>query len=58
LFVLFMQTGVAGGPPFNCDVNAMRTLFPPTAWSWPATLPEPVHHPSGRSEQPAILRRR
>lgn len=55
LFVLFMQTGSPGGPPFDCRIPAMRTLFDPSLWDWPVTLPEPVNHPSGRTEQPAIL---
>jgi hypothetical protein len=57
LFVLFMQTDAAGGPPFHCAIDAMRRLFAPPGWTWPEALPKLVHHPSGRSEQPAILRR-
>ena len=55
LFILFMQTGSAGGPPFDCPMPAMRSLFPATAWRWPDTLAAPVAHPSGRMEQPAGL---
>lgn len=55
LFVLFMQTGSPGGPPFDCDLPTMRQLFPDTVWGWPAVLPAPVLHPSGRVEQPAVL---
>jgi hypothetical protein len=58
LFALFMQTHSAGGPPFNCDLRDMRRLFSATEWDWPDTMPPPVAHPSGRSEQPAVLRRR
>ena len=58
LFVLFMQTGADGGPPFDCPIPGMRTLFAPERWVWPATLPPLVHHPSLRNEQPAALRRR
>jgi methyl halide transferase len=58
LFILFMQTNGTSGPPFHCDMNAMRRLFVTPAWTWPEYLPERVEHPSGRgSEQPAILRR-
>jgi hypothetical protein len=53
-----MQTHSAGGPPFNCDLRDMRRLFSATEWDWPDTMPPPVEHPSGRSEQPAVLRRR
>jgi methyl halide transferase len=57
-FGLFMQSGSAGGPPFDCPLPAMRALFADTLWHWPATPPEPVEHPSGRTELPAILQRR
>ena len=56
LFILFMQTHTAGGPPFHCDMNAMRALFPAERWRWPEHLDPQVEHPSGRSEQPAVLR--
>ncbi|HUD61316.1 MAG TPA: methyltransferase domain-containing protein [Acetobacteraceae bacterium] len=55
LFVLFMQTGVAGGPPFHCDMDDMRLLFADGRWRWPDVLPAPVAHSPGRVEQPAIL---
>jgi methyl halide transferase len=57
LFILFMQSDRPSGPPFHCDVRAMRHLFGPPGWVWPETLPETVTHPSGLAEQPAILRR-
>jgi hypothetical protein len=58
LFVLFMQTGVAGGPPFHCDMDDMRELFPSIQWDWPDELPPVVAHSPGRVEQPAVLRSR
>jgi methyl halide transferase len=58
LFVLFMQTGQPGGPPFNCDLAAMRRLFSADAWEWPDKLAAPQLLDSGRREQPAILRTR
>jgi methyl halide transferase len=58
LFVLFMQTGVAGGPPFHCDMDDMRELFPSIKWDWPDVLPSVVAHSPGRVEQPAVLRSR
>ncbi len=58
LFVLFMQTGTSGGPPFDCPIPAMRSLFNSRAWQWPETLPQPVVHTAGRTEQPVILERR
>jgi methyl halide transferase len=57
LFILLMQDDGASGPPFHCDMDAMRRLFAAPAWTWPDVLPDQVEHPSGRSEQPAILRR-
>jgi len=57
-FVLFMQTGVVGGPPFHCDMDDMRALFPASLWQWPDALPAVVAHSPGRVEQPAVLRRR
>ncbi len=57
LLALFMQTGTEGGPPFHCDIEAMRALFAAPDWRWPEALPPLVQHPSGRAEQPAVLRR-
>ena len=56
LFILFMQTHSAGGPPFHCDIMHMQRLFPAADWRWPETLPAQVSHPTGFAEQPAILR--
>ncbi len=53
LFILFMQTGHDGGPPFDCPVPAMRALF--SAWTWPDTLTKPVSHGLGTEEQPVML---
>jgi trans-aconitate methyltransferase len=59
LFILFMQTGKDGGPPFHCGVPAMRALFDATHWDWPDALPMIVPHPTGvGEEQPAVLSRR
>ena len=59
LFILFMQTGKPDGPPFHCDVVAMRRLFDAERWDWPDSLPAIMPHPSGvGAEQPAVLRRR
>lgn len=42
LFALFLQAlrpsaaeGFIEGPPYHCDINAMRALFPATLWDWP-----------------------
>ena len=57
LFVLFMQTDRTDGPPFHCDLDAMRRLFETPTWIWPGALIGRVEHSPGRSEQPAVLRR-
>jgi hypothetical protein len=58
LFVLFMQTGRAGGPPFDCPLPAMQRLFDPARWRWPEALPDQVPHPNAvGAEQPAVLLR-
>ena len=58
LFILFMQTHTQGGPPFHCDISHMQKLFAAPQWAWPATLPAPVEHSTGRTEQPVVLRPR
>ena len=58
LFILFMQTGKDGGPPFHCGISAMRALFDQAHWNWPTALSEMVPHPSGvGTEQPVVLSR-
>lgn len=46
LFVQFEQVpregaaqGLVEGPPYHCDINAMRALFAPQRWRWPAGPP-------------------
>ena len=53
LFILFMQTGKEGGPPFDCPIPAMRDLF--QDWIWPSALETAHPHGLGTVEQPAIL---
>jgi methyl halide transferase len=58
LFILFMQTGKDGGPPFHCEVTAMRALFDASRWAWPDALAPTVPHTSGvGTEQPVVLAR-
>lgn len=42
LLVLFLQApgvesqqGFIKGPPYHCDIHAMRALFPSDRWNWP-----------------------
>lgn len=53
LFVLFMQTGREGGPPFDCPIPSMRKLF--SNWIWPAGMAEGIGHALGGSELPTVL---
>ncbi len=53
LFVLFMQVGHDGGPPFDCSIPAMRSLF--ADWIWPKIILEPIPHALGTLEQPVVL---
>jgi SAM-dependent methyltransferase len=54
LWALFMQKlrpqaleqGLIEGPPYHCDINAMRALFPSRSWLWPKPPYPQVMHPS------------
>ena len=65
IWALFMQCarpaaaeGRVEGPPYHCDVNAMRALFPATRWDWPKPPYPSVSHPMGPMELAVALRRR
>ena len=66
LSVLFMQvlrpsaseSGVIEGPPYHCDINAMRVLFPESDWIWPKPPYERVPHPRLQHELALRLVRR
>lgn len=65
LFALFMQsardgsrTGFVEGPPYHCDINGMRALFPADRWNWPKPPYTVVPHPSGMAELAVVLSRR
>lgn len=34
ILAAFMQTDREGGPPYHCEMNNMKTLFPATRWNW------------------------
>lgn len=53
LFILFMQTGKWGGPPYDCPIPTMRGLF--VAWQWPDSFDAPLPHGLGTDEQPVVL---
>jgi SAM-dependent methyltransferase len=62
LFVQWLRPGAADGviegPPYHCDINAMRALFPESKWQWPKPPYPRTTHPRGLVELAAILRRR
>lgn len=65
LFALFMQMpretaiteGVIHGPPYHCDIHAMRALLPATRWTWPAPPYAQVRHPNLAHELALTLTR-
>ena len=58
LCALFMQTGRAGGPPFDCPVPSMQQLFVSERWIWEDTQALDVPHPNGLVEHGFVLTRR
>jgi SAM-dependent methyltransferase len=57
LFALFMQTHRPGGPPYHCDLDEMRRVFPVSRWCWPATAEFELPHPVGYLEHAYVLQR-
>ncbi|WP_343632951.1 methyltransferase domain-containing protein [Roseateles sp.] len=65
LLALFMQArreesehGQVIGPPYHCDINAMRALFPQALWKWPAPPYTQRPHERGWFELAVVLERR
>ena len=66
LWVLFMQMvraaatqeGLIQGPPYHCDINAMRSLFRDRDWAWPKPPYAKVSHPNLAHELALRLIRR
>ena len=65
LLAMFMQKSRPGategfieGPPFHCDIHAMRALFPSTRWDWPKPPYSATPHPIGAIELGVVLTRR
>ncbi|HVL59394.1 MAG TPA: methyltransferase domain-containing protein [Burkholderiaceae bacterium] len=65
LHALFMQAlrpqaapGELLGPPYHCDLTAMRALFASSHWQWPAPPYPTVPHPIGHHEIAVELARR
>jgi len=61
LFVQFLRPAAAEGrvegPPYHCDINAMRALFPEPRWRWPKPPYARTSHPRGLAELAVVLRR-
>ncbi len=62
LYALFVQLlrpaaaqGAIEGPPYHCDVNAMRALFPGGRWRWPKPPYPRTAHPRGLAELAVVL---
>jgi len=62
LFALFLQLlrpdatqGFVQGPPYHCDINAMRALFATPAWQWPKPPYARTTHPAGLAELAVVL---
>ena len=65
LYAMFMQTpgeaattGIIEGPPYHCDIRAMRALFPSDRWEWPKPPYPRLTHPTGGHELAVPLVRR
>ena len=65
LLALFMQgwrkgaaQGQIEGPPYHCDINAMRALFEASRWNWPKPPYARIDHPMGIAELAVMLSRR
>ena len=58
LFAIFMQTDNTDGPPWHCDLAAMRRLFDAQHWIWPKDQPLRIDHPAGFHELGLVLVRR
>lgn len=64
LYALFMQAlrpgaadGQIEGPPYHCDIHAMRALFAEPAWTWPKPPYARSPHPRGIYELGVVLTR-
>lgn len=50
------NSGRIYGPPFHCDITAMRALFAAPAWKWPAPPYPLIDHGMGTHELAVPLR--
>ena len=52
------EEGQILGPPYHCDIHAMRALFPSAQWDWPKPPYARVPHPTLQHELALVLTRR
>ena len=52
-----VEQGLIEGPPYHCDINAMRALFPAQRWQWPRPPYAQVAHPNLMHELAVPLQR-
>ena len=64
LFARFVQLlrpdaaqGFIQGPPYHCDIQGMRALFPEPLWNWPKPPYPRTTHPRGLAELAVVLTR-
>ncbi len=57
-FMLFMQTGKEGGPPFHSPLERMHEMFDPARWVWPDEPYFRADHDGGKFELGVVLTRR
>ncbi len=50
--------GFVEGPPYHCDIHAMRALLPSTRWNWPTPPYVQTPHPIGAIELGVVIVRR
>lgn len=53
-----IDEGLIEGPPYHCDINAIRALFPERLWHWPKPPYPKVVHPSLSHELAVVLHKR
>lgn len=53
-----VSQGFITGPPYHCDINAMRALFPATQWDWPKPPYFGLPQPAGQFELSVELMRK
>lgn len=49
--------GLVEGPPYHCDVNAVRALLREPLWRWPRPPYRRIAHPAGSAELAVVLER-